>query len=161
MPNAPFKFVETICARRPLHCRICRSSERWRRTQLSSYQMPAGGIEVCPFGVTLASLGAAPAAPAPIPYGPELWKIWHQRGKRMGILKADADIAAFMAWSARVIIMQVPCNDCKVRWRKWIMTNAPKVGQDAFEWTVTAHDAVNLELQKPAFGIEKAKALYQ
>lgn len=49
-----------------------------------------------------------------------------------------------------------PCNEF---WKKWIQTNPPNYDQGKyFEWTVKAHNAVNLKLGKRYYSVEEARA---
>jgi hypothetical protein len=60
-------LIDFICSRREAprnHCRACRLSPQFREHLSEAYQIPEGGIEVCPFGVTaLQFSGEHPAPP--------------------------------------------------------------------------------------------------
>ena len=85
----------------------------------------------------------------------ELWKQLHIRA-----LGNHINDQAFIAEFTRKIPRYTTGCRCKEFWTNWIRGNRPTYGDEYFEWTVKAHNAVNRKLGKPILTVEEARQLY-
>ena len=85
----------------------------------------------------------------------ELWKELHIRALNY---KGDDDTFFIIYWTDKIPKFTKKCK-CKDFWMLWKKNNPPTYDK-YFQWTVDAHNAVNIKLEKPVFNLEEAKKLY-
>lgn len=93
----------------------------------------------------------------------ELWKELHLRCLNHSPGKND------IHWLHTVWIPKIPRyssngSQCKCRedWYKWYSQNPPNFStpESYFDWSVRAHNSVNIKLNKPLLSLDEAKKLY-
>lgn len=90
--------------------------------------------------------------------GNMLWKQLHTQAYNHNGTDDSAFIANFGKQIPR-FMTGCPCNEF---WNKWIKENPPRYGvNEYFEWTVKAHNAVNIKLGKPVMSLEDARKTMQ
>jgi len=88
----------------------------------------------------------------------ELWKELHTRA----ITNTGASDAEYLASFRRRIPRYTTGCACQEFWINWIRACPPSYGpnNEYFNWTVKAHNAVNMKLGKPQISLEDAFKLY-
>lgn len=80
-----------------------------------------------------------------------LWEILHRRA----LFKQPEDDTQFLKeWSLQVPVSEGRCK-CNKFWKRWVMINPPDFA-NYFEWSVKAHNAVNVKLGRPEWTVEQA-----
>lgn len=78
-------------------------------------------------------------------WGPDAWKRLHTA--------KDADASWLRSFTANV-----PCGECKTHWREVLAAHPPVYGDGWFDWTVVAHNVINVKLGKPLMTVEAARS---
>lgn len=87
----------------------------------------------------------------------ELWKELHMNA----ISYTGTNNSEFLINFGKKIPRFTTGCSCHEFWRNWTRLNLPTYGPgEYFEWTVRAHNAVNLKLGKPYVSVEDAIKLY-
>lgn len=77
---------------------------------------------------------------------------WDELHRRALIIREDDTLWLMADFTPRVA--HINCA-CRVNWSVWIKDNKPN-WTNYFEWTVNAHNAVNIKLGKPIWTTEDA-----
>lgn len=88
-------------------------------------------------------------------WGAPLWRLLHESALTLATLdERTAFLAQFQA--------RLPCGSCRRDWSAWALAHPwDLTSREAFfADTVAAHDAVNVRLGRPVFGLADARALY-
>lgn len=101
----------------------------------------------CPKGILIKSDDNAPPPKTGEAWGPRMWNMLHTA--------KDADDRWIRSFTANV-----PCGPCKTGWRAILAEMPPVFGEGWFAWTVEAHNAVNVKLDKPTMTVEAARAIW-
>lgn len=88
----------------------------------------------------------------------ELWIELHTHA----VQYTGTDDSVYLALFRRRIPRYTTGCACQEFWRNWIKFNVPTYGpnNEYFNWTVRAHNAVNVKLGKPEMSFEDALKLY-
>ena len=101
--------------------------------------------------------GAPSSAAHPKIWGPPKWAELHQWASNVGTVTV-ADLPGVLAWLTR-FGASIPCGECRDEWRE-IMRTPPRIGDDAFAWTVATHNRVNAKLGRAAWSVAAAREKY-
>lgn len=85
----------------------------------------------------------------------DLWKELHLRALNF---EGTDDMEYLIQFSKRIPKFTPGCK-CREFWLLWVRSNRPTFNK-YFEWTVTAHNAVNKKTRKREITLEEAKKLY-
>lgn len=87
--------------------------------------------------------------------------LWEELHLRALTFKGVNDGYFIRRWSYKVSQITGGCK-CGSFWKRWIKYNPPVYSppESYFEWTVKAHNSVNLKLNKPLITVSKAKEIY-
>ena len=85
-----------------------------------------------------------------------LWKELHERALNF---EGKSDYTYLINFGKKIPRYTKGCK-CKEFWDNWMKQNPPTFNK-YFEWTVKAHNRVNLKLGKPQFTVKQARNFYQ
>jgi hypothetical protein len=90
----------------------------------------------------------------------DLWRELHSRALNYDP-KNGSDLIWLQKWSSKIPRFTTGCS-CNEHWIKWYRSNPPNFTSvdKYFEWTVKAHNDVNVRIGKPTISIEDAKLIY-
>jgi len=91
----------------------------------------------------------------------EMWKELHSHALN-DYVDARSTMLWLNVWSAKIPRYTRGCS-CNEHWRKLIKTLPPDYSSKHafFEWTVKAHNEVNIKLNKPLVTINAAREMYK
>jgi hypothetical protein len=89
----------------------------------------------------------------------DLWKELHTHA----INYTGTNDAIYLAGFGRRIPRYTKGCACQEFWTNWIRANPPTytTAMDYFTWTIKAHNAVNVKLNRPEMSLEDAIKLYK
>ena len=87
---------------------------------------------------------------------PQLWEELHTRALLVGFLNPSDEKKFIKEWAEKIPSFGCPC---KAFWNQWIKINPPNLtSKDKyFEWTVRAHNGVNVKLGRSVWSVDRAK----
>lgn len=101
----------------------------------------------------------------PKKWGPHLWAYMHYAAANYPDNPSEKDIREMINWLCALPVT-IPCDSCRIHYRRYIETNKPILPQicsdktKLFNFLVDIHNKVNERNNKPTVTYEQARKIY-